>query len=819
MHQAVVPVYMEDELKKSYLDYAMSVIVSRALPDVRDGLKPSQRRILVAMHDLGLEPGKPHRKCAKIAGDTSGNYHPHGEAVVYPTLVRMAQDFNMRYPLVDGQGNFGSIDGDPPAAMRYTEARLSPVAVEMLADIDKDTVDFVPNYDGTRTEPEVLPSRFPNLLCNGCSGIAVGMATNIPPHNLSEVVDALIALVEDPELDLDGIMRYIKGPDFPTGGIIYGLKGIREAYRTGRGHILVRAKARVETSKGKTRIVITEIPYMVRKAELLEKIAALVRERKIDGVVDLRDESDREGLRIVIELSKDAIPEVTLNQLYKHTSLQITFGVLMLALVDGVPRLLGLKELMEQFLAHRHEVLVRRTRFELEKVQKHAHLLEGFRKVLDDLDRVIELIRSSESPEVARRTLMEELGLSEEQARAVLDMRLHRLTGMERERVENEYLESIRKISQLEGILASRDLRMRIIADELRELKRKFGDPRRTKIVPEEAEELRVEDLIADEDMVVTISHRGYIKRIPLDTYRRQRRGGRGVVGVGLKDDDFVKSLFVASAHSYLGFLTDKGTIYWVKVYELPEGARTSRGKPLSQLLSLKEGESVADVISVRDFSEDRYLFTVTRSGMVKRTALSEFRNPRRTGVVAVAVGEGDRLVGASVTDGKGEVLLATRKGQAVRFPEEEVRPMGRQAKGVIGVRLDGEDEVVGMVALRGAKFLMSVSSRGFGKRTPLEEYRRTHRGGKGVLLMRLSDRTGDLVAVKGVDERDELMAITQKGLLIRISVRDVRAMGRVTQGVKLMDLDPEDHVVDVEHLAQDEEDQVSDHVMTLEVS
>ena len=818
MRQVVTPIHMEDEVKKSYLDYAMSVIVSRALPDVRDGLKPSQRRILVAMHDLGLEPGRPHRKCAKIAGDTSGNYHPHGEAVVYPTLVRMAQDFNMRYPLVDGQGNFGSVDGDPPAAMRYTEARLSPVAMEMLADIDKDTVDFVPNYDGTRQEPEVLPGRFPNLLCNGCSGIAVGMATNIPPHNLSEVVDALVALIEDPEIDIDGIMRYIKGPDFPTGGIIYGLKGIRDAYRTGRGHILVRARARVETVKGRPRIVITEIPYTVRKAELLERIASLVRERKVDGVTDLRDESDREGLRIVVELSKDAIPEVTLNQLYKHTSLQTTFGVLMLALVDGVPRILNLKELMEFYLAHRHEVLVRRTRYELEKVQKQAHLLEGFRKVLDELDRAIELIRSSGSPEEARRALMDELGLSEEQARAVLDMRLHRLTGMERDRVEKEYLESIKKISQLEGILASRDLRMRMIKEELRELKRKFGDPRRTMIVPQEAEELKVEDLIADEDMVVTISQKGYIKRIPLDTYRRQRRGGRGVVGVGLKDEDFVSSLFVASAHSYLGFLTDGGTVYWVKVYELPEGTRTSKGKPLSQLLSLREGESVADVVSVREFSEEGYLFTVTNSGMVKRTPLSEFRNPRRAGVSAAAVGREERLVGASITDGHGEVLLATRKGQAVRFSEEEVRPMGRQARGVVGIRLEEGDEVVSMVVLKGERFLISVSSEGFGKRTPLEEYRRTHRGGKGVVLMRLSERTGEVVAVKGVDDRDELMAITQRGLLIRIPVRDVRPMGRATQGVRLMDLGPDDEVVDVEHLPRDGDDVASER-MTLEVS
>ena len=818
MRQVVMPIHMEDEIKKSYLDYAMSVIVSRALPDVRDGLKPSQRRILVAMHDLGLEPGRPHRKCAKIAGDTSGNYHPHGEAVVYPTLVRMAQDFNMRYPLVDGQGNFGSVDGDPPAAMRYTEARLSPVAMEMLADIDKDTVDFVPNYDGTRQEPEVLPARFPNLLCNGCSGIAVGMATNIPPHNLSEVVDALVALIEDPEIDIDGIMRYIKGPDFPTGGIIYGLKGIRDAYCTGRGHILVRARARVETVKGRPRIVITEIPYTVRKAELLERIASLVRERKVDGVTDLRDESDREGLRIVVELSKDAIPEVTLNQLYKHTSLQTTFGVLMLALVDGVPRILNLKELMEFYLAHRHEVLVRRTRYELEKVQKQAHLLEGFRKVLDELDRAIELIRSSGSPEEARRALMDELGLSEEQARAVLDMRLHRLTGMERDRVEKEYLESIKKISQLEGILASRDLRMRMIKEELRELKRKFGDPRRTMIVPQEAEELKVEDLIADEDMVVTISQKGYIKRIPLDTYRRQRRGGRGVVGVGLKDEDFVRSLFVASAHSYLGFLTDGGTVYWVKVYELPEGTRTSKGKPLSQLLSLREGESVADVVSVREFSEEGYLFTVTNSGMVKRTPLSEFRNPRRTGVSAAAVGREERLVGASITDGHGEVLLATRKGQAVRFSEEEVRPMGRQARGVVGIRLEEGDEVVSMVVLKGERFLISVSSKGFGKRTPLEEYRRTHRGSKGVVLMRLSERTGEVVAVKGVDDRDELMAITQRGLLIRIPVRDVRPMGRATQGVRLMDLGPDDEVVDVEHLPRDGDDVASER-MTLEVS
>lgn len=804
MRQAVMPVNVEDEIKKSYLDYAMSVIASRALPDVRDGLKPSQRRILVAMHDLGLEPGRPHRKCAKIAGDTSGNYHPHGEAVVYPTLVRMAQDFNMRYPLVDGQGNFGSVDGDPPAAMRYTEARLSPVAMEMLADIDKDTVDFVPNYDGTRQEPEVLPSRFPNLLCNGCSGIAVAMATNIPPHNISEVVDGLIALIEDPEMDIDGIMRYIKGPDFPTGGIVYGLEGIRQAYRTGRGHILVRAKAKIETVKGRPRIVITEIPYTVRKAELLERMASLVRERKVDGVTDLRDESDREGLRIVVELSKDAIPEVTLNQLYKHTSLQTTFGVLMLALVDGVPRILNLKELMEFYLAHRHEVLVRRTRYELERVQKHAHLLEGFRKVLDELEVAIGLIRSSGDPEEARRALMDKLGLSEEQAKAVLDMRLHRLTGMERDKVEKDYLESIKKISKLEGILASRDLRMRMITEELRELKRKFGDPRRTLIVPQEAEELKIEDLLADEDMVITMSQKGYIKRIPLDTYRRQRRGGRGVVGIGLKDEDFVRSVFVASAHSYLGFLTEGGTVYWVKVYELPEGARTSKGRPLSQLLPLKE-ESVADVVSVREFSDGRYLFTVTNSGMVKRTPLSEFGNPRRTGVSAAAVGREERLVGASITDGHGEVLLATRKGQAVRFFEEEVRPMGRQARGVVGIRLEEGDEVVSMVVLKGERFIMSVSSKGFGKRTPLEEYRRTHRGSKGVVLMKLSERTGELVAVEGVDERDELMAITRRGVLIRIPVRDVRPMGRAARGVRLMDLGPDDEVVDVEHLPRDD--------------
>lgn len=807
-HQHIVPTYIEDEVRKSYLGYAMSVIVSRALPDIRDGLKPSQRRILVAMHDLNLTPDRGYRKCAKIAGDTSGNYHPHGEAVVYPTLVRMAQDFNMRYPLVDGQGNFGSIDGDPPAAMRYTEVRMASPAVEMLADLEKNTVDFVSNYDETREEPTVLPGKFPNLLCNGSSGIAVAMATSIPPHNVCEVVDAAIALIDDANVPVDDLLRYIHGPDFPTGGIIYGVGGVREAYRTGRGHLVVRGRAKIETVRGgRENIVITEIPFMVRKEDLIVKMAELVRNRHIDGVVELRDESDREGLRIVLELKKEAFPEVILNQMYTHTSLQTTFSIIMLALVNGEPAVLNLKEMLQCFIDHRHEVLVRKTRFDLDRAQTRAHILEGLRIALDHLDQVITMIRGSATPSDARGALIRQFELTEAQANAILDMRLQRLTSMERDRLEEEYLEHIKLIAKLEGILVSRLQRMEMIKAELLDIRAQYGDDRRTEIIDSAIEEFRVEDLIAEEDMVVTISHGGYIKRIALSTYRRQRRGGRGVTGMTTKDEDFLEHLFIASTHSYLGFITDRGRCYWVKVYEIPQGSRMARGRSLANMLQISPGERVAAIVPTRDFDEEHFLMMTTRSGFVKKTVLSEYGNLRKDGVIAIFVEGEDSLIEAKITDGAQDVILATKKGKAIRFPESDVRPMGRNTRGVMGIRLDPGDAVVGMVAVQREGTLMTVCERGYGKRTHISEYRTTHRAGKGVISIRTTARNGEVVAVKEVVDEDELMIISQRGLLIRLSVRDVRAMGRAVQGVTLIGLAADDIVVDVAHVVQEEED------------
>ncbi|MGB2770667.1 MAG: DNA gyrase subunit A [Candidatus Zixiibacteriota bacterium] len=797
--QKVIPVYIEEEMKSSYIDYSMSVITARALPDVRDGLKPSNRRILTAMNDLNLAPGRPHRKCAKIAGDTSGNYHPHGEQVVYPTLVRMAQDFNMRYVLVDGQGNFGSIDGDAPAAMRYTEARLAPLAMEILQDMDKETVGYMPNYDETRQEPVVLPSKFPNLVCNGASGIAVGMATNIPPHNLREVVDALVALIDDPELEEEKFLDYVPGPDFPTGGIIQGKRGIFEAYRTGRGRIVLKARVNVEKQKsGKESIIITEIPYQINKSNLLERIAQLVRDKLIDGISDLRDESDRDGMRIVVELKRDAQADVVLNRLFKHTQMQTTFGVIMLALVDGQPRVLTLKQMLSFFLDHRHEVITRRTQFELDKAEHRAHILEGLKIALDHIDAVIKLIRASKTPEEAKQGLMTKFKLSEIQAQAILDMRLQRLTGLEREKIEQEYLELIKLIEKLKGVLASKTKRMNIIKEELAELKKKYGDERRTEIREEEEGEFTIEDLIAEEDMVITITHSGYIKRLSVTSYRRQGRGGRGVIGIETKEQDFVEHLFIASTHNYILFFTPKGRCHWIKVHEIPVGGRLAKGKNIVNMLDLGEEEKIAAFVPVKEFDDKHFVVMASQNGRIKKTLLSAFSNPRRGGINAMNVPKDDNLIEAKITDGTCDIVLATREGQAIRFPEDKVRNMGRAAYGVKGINLAKNDRVIGMVVVKRDATLLSVTENGFGKRTNIADYRVTNRGGKGIINIRTTQRNGKVVDIKEVLTDDELMLITQKGIIIRQPVNQIKAIGRATQGVKLINLDAGDKLVDV---------------------
>ncbi len=814
--EKVVPVLLEEEMKSSYIDYSMSVITARALPDVRDGLKPSNRRILVAMNDLNLAPGRPHRKCAKIAGDTSGNYHPHGEQVVYPTLVRMAQDFNMRYTLVDGQGNFGSIDGDAPAAMRYTEARFTPFAMEVLADLEKDTVNFVPNYDGTRNEPVVLPSKFPNLICNGSSGIAVGMATNIPTHNLSEVVDALVSLIDDPELEDEKLLKYIQGPDFPTGGIIYGRSGIKEYFRTGRGRLVLRARANIERQKsGKESIIVTEIPYQINKANLLEKIADLVTNKVIEGISDLRDESDREGMRIVIELKKETPAEITLNQLFKLTQMQSTFGVIMLALVDGVPKVLNLKELLILFIEHRHTVIIRRTKYELAQAEHRAHILEGLKIALENIDAVIKLIKSSKDPAEAKDGLMKKFNMTEIQAQAILDMRLQRLTGLERKKVEEEYLELIKLIATLKGILESKAKRMNIIKEELLALKKNFGDLRRTEI-REEEEEFTIEDLIAEEDMVITVTHYGYIKRLGIDAYRRQGRGGKGVIGIETREEDFVEHLFIASTHDYILFFTNIGKCHWLKVHEIPVGGKVTKGKSITNLLDLAEGERIRAFAPVKEFVENRYVVMSTKKGTIKKTELSAFSNPRRGGINAINIDEGDELIEATITDGTCDIVLGTKEGLAIRFPEDKVRSMGRTAYGVKGISLRGKadksltarrDEVVGMVVIKRDATLLVVTENGFGKRTPISDYRVTNRGGKGVINVKTSERNGKVVAIKEVLEDDELMIITEKGIIIRQPVKQIKEIGRNTQGVKLINLDEGDRVVDVARVVKSEEE------------
>ena len=797
--ERIVPMDIGDELKKSMLDYSMSTLVNRALPDVRDGLKPSQRRILIAMNDLGLGPTRQHRKCANIAGHTSGNYHPHGEEIVYPTLVNLAQDFKLRYPLVDGQGNFGSIDGYPPAAMRYTEARMAGAGSEMLQDLDKNTVDFNPNYDERLEEPAVLPSRFPNMLCNGAVGIAVTMATAIPPHNVREVVAGLVALINNPDLDVLDLMEYVKGPDFPTGGVIYGMSGVLDAYRTGRGLIRVRATAAVESLKnGRENIVITEIPYMVAKAAMLEKMADLVREKRIEGISNIRDESDRKGMRVVVELKQDAYSEVVLNQLYKHTQLESTFGANIIALVDRQPRQLNLKQLLQHYIDHRHDVVERRTAYELQVAEDRAHILEGLRIALDAIEAVIRIVRGAADPDAARSVLMERLSLSERQAQAVLTMTIQRLTGLEHRKIEEEYGALVKEIARLRSILGSRQERMGIVRTELSEVEAKYGDERRSSIVLS-ASEFNIEDLIADEDMVITISHQGYIKRIPVDAYRQQRRGGRGVTGMRTKDEDFVEHLFIASTHSYILFLTDRGHCHWLKVHEIPEGGRVSRGRPVVNLIEIGEGHKVAAIVPVRAFEDGRYLMKVTRNGLIKKTVLPAFSRPRRAGIIAMNILDDDRLIGAEITNGSQEIVLATRNGQAIRFHEHDVRDMGRGTRGVRGVSLEDDDEVVCMVVVQDAdSTLLTVSARGYGKRTGVSDYRLTRRGGKGVINIRTTERNGKVVAVKGVEDEDELMILTLNGILIRQPIHEISSIGRNTQGVRLINLDEEDEVIDV---------------------
>ena len=805
---------IEEEMRESFIDYSMSVIVQRALPDVRDGLKPVHRRILYAMQDLGLGASQSYKKSATVVGEVLGKYHPHGDSAVYDSLVRMVQDFSLRYPLVDGQGNFGSIDGDSAAAYRYTEARMAPLAEEMLEDLEKETVDFVPNFDDRLEEPTVLPSALPNLLCNGSSGIAVGMATNIPPHNLREVVAACERLIDDPDAGVEELMEEVEGPDFPTGGFIYGTDGIRDAYTTGRGRVVMRARAKTEeTETGGERIVVTEIPYQVNKTRVVEQIAGLVREKKVKGISDLRDESDRDGIRLVIELKRDANPRIVLNHLFKHTQLQSTFGVIMLALVDGVPKVMDLGEMLRHYLEHRHEVVVRRSRHDLEAAKAREHVLEGLKTATDHIDEVIELIRAADDRGQAGRQLRERFDLSEKQSDAILNMRLGRLTGLEIEKLEEELGEVRTERERLEGILASRERRMEIVRDELHQVAEAYGDDRRTEIVDVPVD-FSEEDLIAEETMVVTVSRDGYVKRIPAEVYRQQRRGGRGVAGMGTKDEDWVEHLFLASTHDYLMCFTAGGHAYWLKVYEIPKAGRQARGRPIVNLLEIDKDEVIASMVPVREFSEDHFLLFATRGGKVKKTRLSEYSNVRSPGINAIEVREGDRLIDAQVTDGSSDVILATRKGMSIRFREDDVRPMGRVAQGVKGIDLGEDDQVVGMVIVRRGGTLLTVSRRGLGKRSEVEAYRVQRRGGKGLINLKITGRTGDVVAVKEVTDDDELMLVTKNGVINRQHAREIRVIGRNTQGVKLVDLDEGDQVVDVARVVdrvESEEDAVAE--------
>ena len=807
-----LPVNIEDEMKKSYMDYAMSVIIGRALPDVRDGLKPAHRRVLYAMFREGLLPNRPYSKCAGIVGEVLKKYHPHGDAAVYDTLVRMAQAFNLRYPLIDGQGNFGSVDGDPPAAYRYTEARLTPLAESMMQDLDKDTVDFVPNFDGNVEEPTVLPTVVPNLLVNGASGIAVGMATNIPPHNLGEVVDGATFVLDNPGLSpaqlTKGLLERIPGPDFPTAGFVHGREGIEQAYRTGRGTIQIRARAEIEDiGKDRQAIVITEIPYQVNKARLLEKIAELARDRKIEGISDPRDESDRQGMRIVVELKRGEVPQVVLNNLFKHTALQTSFGIIVLAISENRPRVLPLLEVVNQFLEFRREVVGRRTTFELQKAEARAHVLEGFVKALDHLDEIIELIRAASTPAAARDQLMARFEFSEIQAQAILDLQLQRLTGMEREKIVKEHEEIQELVSELKAILGSEEKIKEIVRAEMQEVKEKFGDPRRTEIIAK-TREIRVEDMIAEEDMVITVSHLGYIKRSPVSVYRKQKRGGKGRIGMRTREEDFVDRLFITSSHDYILIFTDRGRVYWCKVLEIPEVGSAGKGKAIVNLVSMSPNEKLAAVCPVKEFPEDRHVLMATRSGRVKKTPLSAFANPMSRGIIAIGIGEGDSLIAAAVTGAEDEAVIATRKGLAIRFAASDVRPMGRTAGGVKGIRLREGDQVVGMAVAEKEGTLLTVTEKGYGKRTALDQYRLQSRGGKGIINIKTTPRNGPVVGVRFVGEEDEVMVVTGNGMILRLRVKGILVHGRATQGVRLIDVDEGDHVVAVAKLAEKQEEE-----------
>lgn len=789
----IINVNIEDEMKKSYLDYAMSVIVSRALPDVRDGLKPVHRRILYAMNELGVTYDKPYRKSARIVGDVLGKYHPHGDSSVYDAMVRLAQDFNTRYLLIDGHGNFGSIDGDSPAAMRYTEVRMTKLASEMIRDINKDTIEFRPNFDDTLKEPVTLPSRFPNLLVNGSSGIAVGMATNIPPHNLREVIDGIIKLIDDPSISIEELMKTIKGPDFPTGALIMGKEGIKSAYKTGRGKITLRAVANIEeASRGKIRIVITELPYQVNKARLIEKIAELVRDKKIEGISDLRDESDREGMRIVIELKRDANANVVLNNLYKQTQLQTTFGIIMLALVDDEPKILSLKKMLKHYIDYQKEIIIRRTRYDLNKAEERAHIVEGLKIAIDNIDEVINIIRSSKEESTAKERLIERFGLSEKQAQAILDMRLRRLTGLEREKLEEEYEALIKEINRLKEILGSERLVLEIIKSELLEIKEKFGDDRRTKIMPA-PDDIDIEDMIEEEDVIITLTHSGYIKRIPESTYKTQKRGGKGITGLTTKENDFVENLFITSTHDNILFFTNKGKAYMLKAYDIPEGKRQSKGTAIVNLLNLSKDESISAVIPIKEYDPESNLVFVTKNGIIKKTKMDAFKNIRKNGLIAISLKEGDELIQVKKTDGNKEIILVTSMGMAIRFNEEDVREMGRNATGVKAIKLRENDVVVAMDLVEEGKSLLVVSEYGYGKRTSLEEYKTQNRDGVGLKTYNVKDKTGKLVSAKVIDDKDEIIMISMSGVIIRLQAEDISLMGRSTQGVILMKLDKEE--------------------------
>ena len=812
--ERLTQIAIEDEMRLSYLDYAMSVIVGRALPDVRDGLKPVHRRILYGMNEMGLGAARPYRKSAKIVGEIMGNYHPHGDSAIYDTLVRMAQDFNMRYPLVDGQGNYGSVDGDPAAAMRYTEARLTKLAEEMLVDIDRETVNFAPTYDESSEEPVVLPARIPNLLVNGAGGIAVGYATNIPTHNLGEVTNGLITLLDRPESTIQELMECIPGPDFPTAGFIYGTQGIKDAYETGRGLLTVRAKAEIEvderTERG--RIIVSELPYQVNKAKLIEKIADLIHEKRLEGISDLRDESDRDGLRIVIELKRNENPTVILNQLYKQTNMQTTFGVIMLALVKNRPMVLNLKQILEAFIEHRKEVVVRRTAYDLRKAEERAHILEGLKRALESLDEVIALIRGASSPETARHGLMDQFELSELQANAILDMRLQRLTQLEQDKLAQEYSELLARIAHLRTVLNSEEMVRTIVKQEIQEIQERFADDRRTQIIPIEAE-LNMEDLIAEEEVVVTITHAGYIKRNAASIYRAQHRGGKGKVGMGVKEEDFVEQIFTASTHDYLLFFTDAGRVYWLKVYQLPDVGRASKGKAIVNVLALDPGERVTATLPVRVFSENHFVVMATQKGYIKKTDLSAFSHPRQGGIIALTLEEGDRLLGVDITDGTRDILLGTRLGIVIRFREEDVRPVGRTARGVRGIALSKANAVIGMVTItsESQSSILTVTERGYGKRTQVEEYRTQSRAGKGVISVKVTEKNGPAISFHQVWDADEVMLMSAEGMILRARMGDMREIGRNAQGVRLMNLPEDDRLVGVAKLAETDEADTSE--------